>query len=188
MSDYSTATILPDSDEACVYRTDISGWVSRNGRFFGESEDLARYDGCTHQKCNGCGDPIPKNGWTRCTKCRNKSQSERFSSLERVVWNGQIPLCTFEGDEFFFDRDSLDDYCDEHGCRPSDLQLVLCDEQHARLIEASDFYYDILPDGQSLEEVCPELDRKFEEVNRYIKTEKPILSWCPGKVAAIVVD
>lgn len=40
MSDKSV--IMFDSPEAATYRTDIKGWVSRDGRYYGEDERGAR--------------------------------------------------------------------------------------------------------------------------------------------------
>jgi len=44
--------IVPyDSAEAASIQT-VTGWVSRSGRFWGNDEHMARYDGCTHRKCD----------------------------------------------------------------------------------------------------------------------------------------
>ena len=37
--------VVYNSPEAATYRTDIKGWVSRNGLYCGQDEDLARYKG-----------------------------------------------------------------------------------------------------------------------------------------------
>lgn len=180
--------ILPESDQAAEFRTDVTGWVSRHGRFFGNSEDTARYDGCTHRHCKGCGGPVRKSSWVCCDDCRRKARANRFAALESVVWDGETPLCIFEGDDFFFDRNELDDYCYEHDCRPSDLELVLCVPVYAQPIDPDDFYEGSLPEDQALGDVCPYLQEQFDELNRYIVTRKPLLSWMPGKTAAIVED
>ena len=33
--------VMQDSDEAATYRTDIKGWVSRNGRYYGDGKRRA---------------------------------------------------------------------------------------------------------------------------------------------------
>ena len=63
--------IMFDSDEAAQYKTNLSGWVSRDNHFFGEDEHMARYVGCTHRKCEDCGEPTEK-GWLVCDNCREK--------------------------------------------------------------------------------------------------------------------
>ena len=50
-------TILFTSDEAAKYTDGISGWVSRDGFFWGKDERAARYHGCTHVLCEDCGNP-----------------------------------------------------------------------------------------------------------------------------------
>jgi hypothetical protein len=67
--------VLRDSSEAAQYRTGLSGWVSRNGRYFGESEDMARYDGCTHVACQYCGLPARK-GWLACEGAADMGDSK----------------------------------------------------------------------------------------------------------------
>ena len=41
--------ILPESPEAASIQT-VTGWVSSNGRYWGNDEHMARYDGSTHRK------------------------------------------------------------------------------------------------------------------------------------------
>ena len=69
-------TILFDAPDAAHYQTGIKGWVSRQGHYFGDgpqSEDMARYDGCTHVACRKCGAPT-KKGWTACNSCREDAE------------------------------------------------------------------------------------------------------------------
>ena len=43
--------VMRDSPESAQYRTDLKGWVSRDGFYFGDGpqgERTARYAGCTH--------------------------------------------------------------------------------------------------------------------------------------------
>ena len=44
------SVIMYDSPEAASIKT-ITGWVSSAGRFWGDNEHMARYDGSTHMKC-----------------------------------------------------------------------------------------------------------------------------------------
>ncbi len=68
--------ILIDSDEAAKKMT-VEGWVSRNGRFYGDNEEIARYDGATHRYCKNCGE-IVEISWVFCEKCREKNATETF--------------------------------------------------------------------------------------------------------------
>ena len=41
--------IMEDSPEAASIKT-VTGWVSRTGRFCGDDERMARFDGSTHNR------------------------------------------------------------------------------------------------------------------------------------------
>ena len=41
--------IMEDSPEAASIQT-VTGWVSRTGRFWGNDERMARFDGSTHNR------------------------------------------------------------------------------------------------------------------------------------------
>ena len=46
--------ILDTSDKAATYCTGLTGWVSRDGYYFGDnkdSENMAKYKGSTHRSC-----------------------------------------------------------------------------------------------------------------------------------------
>lgn len=119
--------ILIDDNDSATYRSNIEGWVSRNGRFYGSNEHSARYDGCTHTKCTDCGAVVTK-GRTRCESCFTKKSIERYRALERTEWDGITPVYSEAIDEFFFDGDSLAEYIEENDA--SDLRLVLCKEKN----------------------------------------------------------
>lgn len=42
--------VMMDSDEAASIQT-VTGWVDRQGRFWGGDEHQARWCGATHRKC-----------------------------------------------------------------------------------------------------------------------------------------
>lgn len=175
--------VLDTSDEAARFVTGLSGWVSRDGRFWGENEKTARYAGSTHHLCE-CGKPV-ENPWIKCADCRKKADDEMFRSFPRQEWDEKTPIALFDGDKFFFDRNQLEEWCEDHETTPGDLQLVICEPNYAREID-EDFYCDDLPEDQSLEDAAPELADKIAEINQYILDNKPILSWGEGKIAAIV--
>lgn len=70
--------IVPyDSAEAASIQT-VTGWVSRSGHFWGNDEHMARYDGCTHRKCDACETLIPVRGYTICDQCREAKEIEKW--------------------------------------------------------------------------------------------------------------
>lgn len=178
--------VLSTSNEAAQFVTNLSGWVARGGRFWGNDERMARYDGCTHRPCVDCGKPVEKiTGYMKCDECREKSDNEIFESYKKQEWDEKTPITLFQGDEYFFDRESLEEYCEEHNTTPDKLPLLICEPNYAREID-DDIYCDDLPEDQSLDDVASELAEKIKELNAYIREKKIILSWGPSKIAAII--
>lgn len=170
--------VMFESPEAAQFKEGISGWVSRHGRFYGQDEQLARYDGCTHRLCE-CGQEMSRN-YTKCNSCIEKRRAEKYLQLEEVPWDGNSLIHSDVCDEYFCDSDELEDYCIENEVKPEDLRLVLCEPQIAHGI-SEDHYCDILPEDRTLDDVCPELAVRIDELNRWIREFKPVLSWHPGK-------
>lgn len=82
--------ILYDSPEAAQLK-DLKLWVSAGGRAYGD-EHSARWDGCTHKKCE-CGRELVEKSWAVCEKCRSEKDLKRFLELPLVEWDGKTPLC-----------------------------------------------------------------------------------------------
>lgn len=167
--------IMYDSAEAATYKTDIKGWVSSDGRYYGDNEDIARYAGCTHKKCD-CGN-IHEKGRTKCNACIAKSQREKYNNLPFEEWDGLTPLVLFRDDQYFFDEDSIEEYCEENNVKFEDLMLVICEPNNYYQIN-SDYWEDILPEDDNID---PKLEEKLKELNKFIKTLPPA-SWGEGKL------
>jgi hypothetical protein len=75
--------IMYDSQEAATHRTDISGWVSRDGGFYADNEHLARWAGCTHMTCE-CGKPYIK-GKVRCDECQSDEEWDFFVAVHEAA-------------------------------------------------------------------------------------------------------
>ena len=175
--------ILPDSPEAATFRTDIKGWVSRDGRFFGygpDAEKLARLAGCTHRGCPGCTLPTPR-GRTYCEPCRETLAVNRYRARETIHWSEETPVYSEVADEFFSDKSELADYCDEHQCTPESLRLLVC--RQVALSEVDENYWlDDLPDGTLLPR---EVSRALEALNATLRNATG-LGFEPTKYAAII--
>ncbi|CDM88225.1 hypothetical protein [Xenorhabdus bovienii] len=176
-------TVMYDSPEAASIKT-VTGWVSRNGQFWGDDERMARYCGATHRQCeNNPNHPIIAMR-DYCELCHTEERHNRFNAMERQQWDRETPLVIFDTDQYFMDEDDLDDYCDEHQIKPSELQLVICEPNHPSEIDGEDYFHDVLPpDG----ELPYELQQAFNALNAVIRNSPP-LSWSQGKYAAIVSD
>ena len=176
-----TEVILPSDPRAAHYVTDIKGWVSRDGRFYGNDERLARWAGSTHNVCDACG-AVTERPWTHCAPCRARSKAERHAKRETKPYNGE-PIYSDAIDKFFFDEDELLDYLADDDAVPlNDLQLVFCKPQFAREID-TDIWCDELPDDH---EVPGWLTEAVETLNQTIREREEPLSWVAGQIAVDV--
>ena len=93
--------VMLDSPEAATFRTDIKGWVSRDGIFYGDkpdSERIARWAGCTHRKCEDCGADSPKS-YTICEKCRTNKRDGVYAGREDKDWDAESVDVICDDDE-----------------------------------------------------------------------------------------
>lgn len=169
--------IMYESDEAATYKT-VKGWVSSDGRFFGESEELARWSGCTHKPC-ACGGETEKM-YNICRKCRDKASTEKYLSMDYQEYRGQ-PVWSKACGEYFFDEDRIRDWAEWNEVENiDDLQLIICEPEYIEPFDWEHLFEDIMPDDMCLYDVAPKIAQKFEELNRFIKSENTIASWFAG--------
>lgn len=175
MSEAKTV-VMYDSEEAASIKT-VTGWVSRNGTFWGNDERMARYDGSTHMVCE-CGDVVANRSY--CQKCSASREHRKYLAMPRVEWDGVAPLNLHGTDTYFSDIDSLIDHCVNAGCQPKDLPLVICVPKYAGEIDANEHYADDLPkDG----EIPAVLEEAFQVLNAAIKACTEPLCWYPGQMS-----
>lgn len=168
--------IMFDSPEAAQLRT-VTGWVSSDGRFYGDDERIARYAGCTHRKCERCEAVIPKSQII-CDSCRRKDMDAKYDALESKEWDGVTPLALFDDDTYFWEWSDVEEYAEDHDCEVSDLRLVICYPVKPRPLSADEMFCDELAeDGESPDDVKDAV----EALNQAIESAPPF-SWYPGKV------
>ncbi|GAB3988011.1 hypothetical protein GCM10028807_09650 [Spirosoma daeguense] len=168
--------VLYDSEEAAKEIT-VKGWVSRTGHFYGKDENAARYDGCTHKLCQ-CGKQMERR-WLKCSDCRAKQDEECYNALPFEEWNGSDALYSQTHDRYFFDEDSLIEYCEENEVTPDDLRLVLCEPNEYSTID-SEHWSDIMPeDGDG--ELPKELQEALDNLNAVIE-KLPPCSYSPTNI------
>lgn len=175
----STEIILYDSPEAASIQAPKPGWVSRRGMWWGDDENAARFDGCTHRACQHCGQPTEKS-WLSCGTCRDKQDIERYNAREKMEWDGKAMLYSEETNDFYDSPgDALDATADgDEEIGLADLRLVICKPVYARALEL-DYWLDELADSDE----APEwLQAAIDEFNKSIKGREP-LSWEPGRYA-----
>lgn len=174
--------ILIDSDEAAKKMT-VEGWVSRNGRFYGDNEEIARYDGATHRYCKSCGEIIEK-GWVLCSKCREKKATETFLNYPEIDLTEDSVIYSSSSDKYYFnyfiedieydfeeqvEYSSLEDFLNS-------LKLVACKEEFCREINPEDYYCDIIPEDGDLP---LEIEEAFRILNEKIRNCETPVSWFP---------
>lgn len=167
-----------ESEEAATYKTGLEGWVS-GGRFFGKDEHMARWHGCTHLKCS-CGNYV-KKGWTKCLSCRHKGEVERYQAMQYKEWDGVEPVCTLNGDKYFFSEADLIDYINDLDDPEDTINLIICEPLEWRQLE-SDYWSDVMPDdGDRDGELPKELQDAVDSLNKILNTLSPP-SYQPGKI------
>lgn len=176
--------IMFDSPEAAQFRTDIKGWVSRGGRFFGDgpsAEADARYHSCTHRPCRECGAPTIKR-YIKCDACRELADIARYQAMPRAEWDGKAMLYSEATDRYYNDLDEVDDHLDEmeERCTLADLRLVICEPNYVMQL-SEDLFLDDLPEEGDLPNEVYEAIEAFNTAVAGI-----VLSWYPGKTALML--
>jgi hypothetical protein len=175
----SNKVIMFDSSEAAQYRTGLSGWVSRNGMYYGNDERAARYDGCTHVACEDCGKPAPR-GWLVCDACKEIREKATYDAMPKEVWNGKGMLYSESADKYFSDWGEIEDYCEEEDVKIDNLSLVICKPNYLPLLDLDYGCDDLAEDGELPDEIV-EAIAKFNAVVK----EVGAVSWLPSNKAAI---
>lgn len=170
--------VMSDSPDAAQYRTDLKGWVSRDGFYFGDGtqgERAARYAGCTHVPCSQCGAQTPR-GYTMCRACRDVASIAKYEAMPRAEWDGKAMIYSEARDRYY---NSPDDAADdlEDGETLADLRLVICTPNYVCHIEPDYCCADLPEDG----DVPAEVEEAMAAFNEAVAGI--VLSWSPGKVA-----
>ena len=165
------------SDKAASLQT-VTGWVSSDGRFYGNDEHLARWAGCTHITC-ACGKITDKH-WTICSACREEKRARKYSEMPEGNPGGDM-VYSDSHQRYFNDVDDAVDFAAEEGLSISDLDLVCCKPVHMHEVDP-DIWEDDLADDFTLEDSAPKaVVDKINELNALIRETKPVLSWFPDK-------
>ena len=181
MAGTDTKVVLFDSNEAAHFQTGLSGWVSRHGHYWGNDERAARYDGCTHTRCEDCGEPVDR-GRLICPQCHENRQIKRYDAMPKEEWNGEGMLYSDAADRYFRDWDDVECFLEDEGGTADSLRLIICEPEYLPPIQ-DDYGCDVLAeDGELPDEVIEAID-KFNEI---IKNAGAV-SWYPGKKAVFLI-
>lgn len=117
-------------DNSAEQRT-VTGWCCTEcNHFWGNDEHMARFCCCTTQACQDCGQDT-KRHFVRCRDCQDKFNTERFQKLEQRDYDGRAALCQWDGDQFFYDEDSVLFYIGELD-DPAKARLVFAELRKPR--------------------------------------------------------
>jgi hypothetical protein len=173
--------ILYEDPSIVEYRTDIKGWVGAdNKRYYGDmkdSEHLARYDSCTHKRCE-CGNLMRKH-FTLCKVCREKKNIERYYKMPYKQYKPDMVVYSDEYDKYFFDYDEIMDFCSYSRINSDDLRLIVCRPNKPSNIDPYDIYEDILPDTDI--DLPDEILEAFDKLNDTLNKCESIISWEPDR-------
>ena len=171
--------VMYESPEAASIQT-VTGWVGADGRFWGKDEHMARWCGATHRQCEKNPEHPIHAIRSYCQQCHDESRKAKFAAMHLKEWSGE-PLVIFDGDQYFFDEDSLRDFVVDSDIDLADLQLCICEPNMPREIDPSDVFSDDLPEDGEIRD--QQLVAAFELLNEMIRQSEP-LSWSEGEYAA----
>lgn len=163
--------IFYNSPEAAQLKT-VTGWVSSSGRFFGNDEHMARYDGSTHNICK-CGAEM-KKGYTICDSCIGVRYVENYNKLPFKEWDLETPVYDNTTDQIFFSADELEEHYEENEIDKANMRLQLCKPNYANGIDSS-IWEDIIPD--EMDDAPKELLIAIDEFNAKVKAYNKPISW-----------
>ncbi|MCW7548413.1 hypothetical protein OO184_10785 [Photorhabdus sp. APURE] len=180
--------VLDTSPLAAQYKT-VTGWVSREGRFFGEDEYAARWNGADLITCkkNPHHEPFQKHSW--CTACRAEAIEKMYAEMSRQKWDGTTPISIFGDDEYFYSLDELLDFCYCNEVQPQDLKLVLCQPVYPKKLDFDDTYEVIMdnrPEDVDIQNYYnPVIDDLIDRINYQIEKLSEI-SWKQSNIAVYI--
>jgi hypothetical protein len=178
--------ILYDSAEAATHKTvQQTGWYSSTGRFWGDDEHMARYDGSTHRRCD-CGEVHTNQSY--CTPCKDKREAAKFLELDRAAWDGTTMVYSQTAERYFHDKDDLAAFIE--GQRQKDivvtaasLQLVLCEGRLPSEIDLVEIWSDDMPEDGDESHIPSAILDALETLNKAIKDNATPLSYWPTEIA-----
>ena len=173
--------IMYDAPEAASLQT-VTGWVTADGRFFGQDENLARFCGATHRRCENNPDHQVHEIRGYCAQCYSEKRAKVFAAMPTKDWAGE-PLVNFDGARYFFDADSLRDYLIDSAVNLADLRLCICEPNMPQELDPNDIFCDDLPEDGEIHD--DQLLAAFDLLNEVIRKAEP-LSWSQGKFAVVL--
>ena len=169
--------ILPSDPRAAKLMT-VTGWVSRNGRWYGDDERTARYDGSTASECRECGTQCRK-GYTMCDACSNKREREKYLALPEVDVPDGYMVCHEE--TYASDLSELIDELLEDGIFPTSACIYICEPNHAPDFNMYDHLCDVIPSEDDRWKSPKEILEAAVALNKALHEYGRNISWTAGR-------
>ena len=167
--------IFPDDERAATFQTNISGWVSRNGMFYGNDEELARSAGATAIKCQSCGEPTQNKYHLLCEKCKAIKEKEKYFNFPEKEYCGGM-VYSDHCDRYFNDLDEAIDFAETEEIEVEDLKLLHCEPIYLTEINPYEHYEDDAPEDED-DYLPKEIVEAFSELNEKIRNCKVPISY-----------
>ncbi|WP_417285319.1 hypothetical protein [Comamonas sp.] len=174
---------MAESNEAASIQT-VTGWVSSDGKFWGNDERMARYAGSTHRKCENNPDHPPVANNDSCRQCRKERKEQQWQDMPKEAYTPEaFPLHLYATDRYFFDAEDLFYWLKEYNIKPEDVRLTKCKPSYPDQIDPNEHFCDIVPeDGEVPEDVW----EAFENLNEVLKKSEPF-SWFPDDTQGVTL-
>jgi len=167
--------IMYDSQEAAKLVT-VTGWENSIGFFHANAENEARWIGCTHIQCKGCGRQTIKI-YNYCKECREMRESFRYRSFKKIAWNGVTPVCTFAEDHYFLGGISdVETFCEDNNFKIEDLQLVHCEPIPIPEVDIFEYLSECMTEDMEKSDIPDEILNATEVLNRLIRNAET-MAW-----------
>lgn len=173
--------ILPEDAEQLIEQVNLDVWKVSDKKYFLTKESAIDHV-ITNKKCE-CGNLMNKYN-SKCYDCLNKERIKenkiKYMKKPFQEWDDETPLCLYNDDKFFYCEDEVHDYLEENNLTQGEIQLCICAPNHPPQIDYYVFCEDIMPeDVDDVADLAPEITKKIDELNEFIKTQPPI-SWNEG--------
>jgi len=131
----------------------------------------------THTDCKSCGNEFKKR-YTydhTCSNCLHKNNIDKYYTFPLVEWDGKACLFDYlSDDKYFFDTESIVEYCEDNEINPRDLMLVVCSTSNFSAIDFDNWAEEVHEDW----EPSAEFEKKLQEFNDFLSKEST-QTWFP---------
>lgn len=174
MKQHDHPPVYSESAASATIKT-VTGWVSRDGYFFGADETGARRAGSSVRICRE--DPnhgaVPNNGY--CKECARIKDEQRWEKAPKVE-KSEGPFFLFDGDHFFRDIEEVEDYANDHDLDA--VRLSVGEPIFLKMPDAGDLFADDMPDEMDV----PCEAYRIVEVARAAIAALPSVGWEASRV------